>query len=239
MQYNKIKFTVLSDGIEALNSPIEPESEEIEIVSDNDNTKIDGDEFFESFEDQIPTLEADCQVVIDDDTLKTFMDAETFDDPFDPFDFHLLGPDRTSVDCVWESATQHLHRLETRNARRAIEGNGPLTVTAPTLANITAQQVHAFLTFGDPTGTKQSVIFDTGASLAITPDKSDFDGPLSVPTGDLRLGGMANGLRIEGIGTVTWTFANLYGTEVRISGLTYYVPGAKARLLSPQRLFWR
>ena len=65
----------------------------------------------------------------------------------------------------------------------------------------------------------------------------DFDGPMSVPTGDLLLGGMANVLRIEGIGTVTWTFANLDGTEVRISGLAYYVPGEKARLLSPQRLF--
>ena len=47
MQYNKIKFTVLSDGIEALNSPIEPESEEIAIVPDKDDTKNDDDEFFE------------------------------------------------------------------------------------------------------------------------------------------------------------------------------------------------
>ena len=48
---------------------------------------------------------------------------------------------------------------------------------------------------------------------------------------------MANGLRIEGVGTVTWTFTNMDGTEVRIRGLSYYVPGAEARLLSPRRLF--
>ena len=88
-----------------------------------------------------------------------------------------------------------------------------------------------------PSHVRKAVIFDTGASLAITPDKSDFDGPLTIPKGDLRLGGMANGLVIEGVGPVTWTFTNPDGTEVRIRSMAYYVPGAKARLLSPQRLF--
>ena len=48
---------------------------------------------------------------------------------------------------------------------------------------------------------------------------------------------MANGLRIERIGPVTWTFTNVNATEVCIHSMAYYVPGAKARLLSPQRLF--
>ncbi|KAI2509164.1 hypothetical protein MHU86_5283 [Fragilaria crotonensis] len=84
---------------------------------------------------------------------------------------------------------------------------------------------------------KKPVIFDTGASLAITYDKLDFDGPLTIPKGDLRLGGMANGLKIEGVGPVTWTFANSEGGNVCVKGMAYYVPKAKARLLSPQRLF--
>ena len=50
---------------------------------------------------------------------------------------------------------------------------------------------------------RQPVIFDTGASLAITHDKSDFSGPLTLPKTDLRLGGMANGLKIEGVGPIT------------------------------------
>ena len=73
---------------------------------------------------------------------------------------------------------------------------------------------------------KQPVIFDTGASLAITFDKSDFDGSLTVPKGDLRLGGMANGLKIEGLGSVTWTFANGAGSDVCVRGMAYYVPQA-------------
>ena len=50
------------------------------------------------------------------------------------------------------------------------------------------------------------MVFDTGASLGITFDKNDFDGPLTVPEGDLRLEGMAQGLKIKGIGPVIWTF---------------------------------
>ena len=95
-----------------------------------------------------------------------------------------------------------------------------------------------FMTFTNRSTIRQPVIFDTGASLAITPDKSDFDhGTLSVPQGDLRLGGMANGLKIEGMGPVTWTFSNGVSDEVVVRGMAYYVPKSKARLLSPQRLF--
>jgi hypothetical protein len=91
--------------------------------------------------------------------------------------------------------------------------------------------------------TTSAVIFDTGASLGITHDIQDFDGPLTIPDCDLRLGGMANGLKIEGIGPVTWTFSNKDGTEVQIrSQCNYvrqcnYVPQSKMRLISPQSLF--
>ena len=95
----------------------------------------------------------------------------------------------------------------------------------------------AFMIVDNRSGIKHPVICDTGASLAITHDKNDFDGPLTVPKGDLRLGGMANGLNIEGFGSFTWTFRNGTGEDVCVRGLAYYVPKTTARLLSPQRLF--
>ena len=52
----------------------------------------------------------------------------------------------------------------------------------------------AFMFFSNRPTTRQPVIFDTGATLAITPNKTDFDGPLTIPKGNLRLRGMANGL---------------------------------------------
>ena len=81
-----------------------------------------------------------------------------------------------------------------------------------------------------------SVIFDSGASLAISPSKDDFVGPIQQLPTERRLGGMAAGMLIEGIGTVRWTFQ--IGTQfLVVNSRCYYVPDSKARLISPQRLF--
>ena len=80
------------------------------------------------------------------------------------------------------------------------------------------------------------VIFDTGASLAISPSKQDFSGPISPLPVARFLGGMANGLRIEGIGNIRWGF-KMGNKLLIIHSRCYYVPEAKARLISPQRLF--
>jgi hypothetical protein len=82
-----------------------------------------------------------------------------------------------------------------------------------------------------------TVTFDTGASLAITPELSDFVSPPKPLARPMKLGGMANGIEIKGIGIITWTFTAKDGTEGQIGTESYYVPEAKQRLLSPQRLF--
>jgi hypothetical protein len=82
-----------------------------------------------------------------------------------------------------------------------------------------------------------SIIFDTGPSLAITPDLSDFIEPPKQFARPMRVGGMANGIEIAGIGIITWTFTAKDGTEVNIRTEAYHLPSAKQRLLSPQRLF--
>jgi hypothetical protein len=82
-----------------------------------------------------------------------------------------------------------------------------------------------------------TVIFDTGASLAITPELSDFVSPPKPLARPMKLGGMANGIEIKGIGIITWTFTAEDGTEVQIRTEVYHVPEAKQRLLSPQHLF--
>jgi hypothetical protein len=80
------------------------------------------------------------------------------------------------------------------------------------------------------------VIFDSGASVAISGNKGDFVGDTVPPFRELTLGGMAKGTRVEGIGLVHWTFHN--GRETLTLALKcYYVPNCQVRLLSPQRLF--
>jgi hypothetical protein len=56
------------------------------------------------------------------------------------------------------------------------------------------------------------IIFDTGASLAISPECGEFVEepiPLKLLT---TMGRMANDLKIKGIGTVVWTFDTKDGT---------------------------
>jgi hypothetical protein len=82
-----------------------------------------------------------------------------------------------------------------------------------------------------------TVTFDTGASLAITPDLSDFVSPPKPLARPMKLGGMANVIEIKGIGIITWTFTAKDGTEVQIRTEAYHVLEAKQRLLSHQHLF--
>ena len=50
------------------------------------------------------------------------------------------------------------------------------------------------------------VIFDSGASLAISSHLDDFASSITCFTEDRRLGDMAGGMRIEGQGTIKWSF---------------------------------
>ena len=79
------------------------------------------------------------------------------------------------------------------------------------------------------------VIFDTGASLAITPSRDDFQGPITLVLG-LKLGGMANGMIIEGKGIVEWSFISGVNTIV-VKTECYLIPDSSVQLISPQRLF--
>ena len=56
-----------------------------------------------------------------------------------------------------------------------------------------------------------SVIWDSGASVTITPNTDDFDGPLLKPDTITQVKGIAKGLRVEGQGYVMWSFHDTYG----------------------------
>ena len=81
------------------------------------------------------------------------------------------------------------------------------------------------------------IIFDTGASLAITGDKEDFLPDTFKEVTSLKLGGMAAGALITGAGNVAWTFSCNNGDNLAIITRCYLVPSANTRLLSPQGIF--
>ena len=77
------------------------------------------------------------------------------------------------------------------------------------------------------------VILDTGATITITPDHTDFGLEYTPSEGDV-LQGLAAGLQIEGTGTVQWAFHLDFGLELELSLPAYYVLRACQHLLSPQ-----
>jgi hypothetical protein len=132
--------------------------------------------------------------------------------------------DRTVVNCVDTLPTQSQVNL-VEASDRAIE-----LLTDETWL-LTAAVCNTFGNHHVP------IIFDTGASLAISPDVDDFiDPPTSLGT-TMKLGGMANNLEIRGFCTVCWTFEAADGSDIQIRTQAYWVPKSKARLLSPKKLF--
>jgi hypothetical protein len=81
------------------------------------------------------------------------------------------------------------------------------------------------------------VIFDTGASLAITPNQHDFIEPPTSLSRPMTVGGMANEFEFKGIGSVAWTFDAADGSEIQLLTQAYWVPNSKVSLLSPQKFF--
>jgi hypothetical protein len=96
---------------------------------------------------------------------------------------------------------------------------------------VLSQHIQAMLT-GDVA--LHQVLVDTGESVCITHDKTDFITPLTLPDTPMVIGGLAHGLAMEGIGMVDWTFLMDDGHFWTITLEAYYVPQGGRRLLSPQ-----
>ena len=76
------------------------------------------------------------------------------------------------------------------------------------------------------------VIFDCGATLAISPSEEEFVRPIAPFQIDRRLGGMAGDMHISGIGSIEWSFR--VGKKLLAAhSMCYYVPNSTAWFISP------
>ena len=80
------------------------------------------------------------------------------------------------------------------------------------------------------------VIWDSGASLSVSPCKSDFVGHYTKPSITLKLKGLAKELNIIGQGHVIWAMHDTNGMLRAIKVPAYHVPGCNVRLLSTTSL---
>ena len=76
------------------------------------------------------------------------------------------------------------------------------------------------------------VIWDSGASLSVTPHRSDFVGPITSPPIGVKLKGLAKGLNIKGQGHVMYMVKDRTGMFRAIKLPAFLVPNCKPRLLS-------
>jgi hypothetical protein len=76
------------------------------------------------------------------------------------------------------------------------------------------------------------VCWDTGASLAVTPDKRDFVDQVRRPSIAVRLKGVARGLCIAGEGHVMWSFFDRTGQLRHVRLPAFHAPRIPMRLLS-------
>jgi hypothetical protein len=80
------------------------------------------------------------------------------------------------------------------------------------------------------------IIWDSGASISVTPDKNDFVGHFSKTTTHDELKGIAQGLKIRGQGHVLWAFPDKNSNLRLLKIPAYYVPETQVRLLSTTSL---
>ena len=80
------------------------------------------------------------------------------------------------------------------------------------------------------------IVLDSGASFSISPFEADFDGPID-STAAKEMKGIADSLRIKGVGTVSWPIRDVFGRTRTVTTQAFYVPDADIRLFSPQHLF--
>jgi hypothetical protein len=80
------------------------------------------------------------------------------------------------------------------------------------------------------------IVFDTGASLSLTPFLDDFDN--TPDKSELKeLQAVSSATKVEGIGTICWKVIDLYGAVHILKTKAYFVPTAHIWLYSPHAHF--
>lgn len=79
-------------------------------------------------------------------------------------------------------------------------------------------------------------VIDTGASITVTPYKTDFVTPIC-PVQHVEIKGIASGLQVSGFSNVSYSFINDNGgTQTMVIKDCLYVPQCTARLLCPRQI---
>ena len=76
------------------------------------------------------------------------------------------------------------------------------------------------------------VIWDTGASISISPSRGDFVGSINKPPKEMKIAGIQGHSAVTGIGKIAWSFTDHDGMLRTLVVPALLVPSSKVRLLS-------
>jgi hypothetical protein len=99
--------------------------------------------------------------------------------------------------------------------------------------------LHAPARMRESLGTKantNSIIGDSGASISITPNLSNFQGLVILPGTITQRKGIAKGLQMKGQSNVTWAVHVELGNLLILKVSAYHIPSIKVKLLSTTSL---
>ena len=88
-----------------------------------------------------------------------------------------------------------------------------------------------------PKESVSSIIWDSGTSLYITNDKTDFHGTLKpCPYKHLKVKGVTQAIKVHGKGTVLWSVLDEAGMLRTLKVPALYIPDVKVKLVSMNSL---
>jgi hypothetical protein len=219
LQYQKVKAQQLWLKIR----PKQVKSNECEKQEEIDRRF---DEFFHTYQ------ESPFQIDENEEFLDCREDIPIYETRQDPLDLDSLYCPRYTVICSTDTT-------ETNCGSTAPAGGKDTDTTqkdmSAHLTHVPTNQATQMLVTNDwmfafaakkPFESRAPIMFDTGASLDITPNQHDFVEPPTSLSRPMTLGGMANDLEIKGIGTVAWTFDAADGSEIQLLTQVYWVPNS-------------
>jgi hypothetical protein len=81
------------------------------------------------------------------------------------------------------------------------------------------------------------IIIDTGASISISGERSDFYDGIQAVDPKLVIHGLNHAIQFKGIGKVRWQIKDQLGQIAIVETTAYYIPDAQVPLFSPQLYF--
>jgi hypothetical protein len=150
-------------------------------------------------------------------------------------------PQPTNLSKAWRNKTESLsERFHPRDVPKLVPSYNPNTVRNTAYGTTQRALLFALKAGSDPnftpiTSDDHVVILDSGCSIAITPDLSDFiDGTYASQAHNIS--GIGSGLQSHGIGEVSWTFQDRDNKPVTMKLTCLHVPDIPCRLLPPQQI---